>query len=203
MLKTHEIGLKKFSFLLPKSHDPPSHNPNNHKKESSGEHLLFLLFLLPVLIVIVIFAAKMRRRRKRERRKFLQSLREPYVFVIAESSKTITQANVTNRTINNIGERKTDSIVSQSNENENVAVAHNSLYDNFLFLPPPVYRNQRNPVRLIPFTQLPPDFDFSSKEIEVRSDFIILKEMKPPSKESVKPPSYKEAVKNLRRKIRK
>ncbi|CAH1972481.1 unnamed protein product [Acanthoscelides obtectus] len=45
-----------------------------------------------------------------------------------------------------------------------------------LQIEPPVYTTQ-NSVYLVPFSALPPNFDFSASGVEVKSDYVIVKDL--------------------------
>nr|CAI5835604.1 unnamed protein product [Callosobruchus analis] len=45
-----------------------------------------------------------------------------------------------------------------------------------LQIEPPVYTTQ-NSIYLVPFSALPPNFDFSASGVEVRSDYVIVKDL--------------------------
>ncbi|KAJ8979634.1 hypothetical protein NQ317_001341 [Molorchus minor] len=53
----------------------------------------------------------------------------------------------------------------------------------------PVYRNQRNPIYLVPFSALPENFDYSRTDIVVKGDYIIIRDLFILEQPVVRPPS--------------
>lgn len=153
----------------------------NGRQQNSVEnvHIIILSTVLPVCVFIILFIVL---RRVLIRRRIRTIGRNSTIYIISEPAYEVRyyqQKSVPD--IERVTKPKIVHKTQKSKEEKFIVKSKNGKKQNIspisFFPREPVYRNQQTPSYIVPFTELPPNFDFSLANVEVYSDFVVIKDL--------------------------
>ncbi|XP_056636337.1 uncharacterized protein LOC130444959 [Diorhabda sublineata] len=155
---------------------------NGHRQHSVEDvHIIILSSVLPVYVFIIVVIVI---RRVLIRRRVRTIGRNSPVFIISQPAyelryhqqKSIPDIDRVTKIVQKSPSKRQkskDEILNGRSKNGN----KQNISPITVFPREPVYRNQQTPSYIVPFTELPPHFDFSLANIEVYSDFVVIKDL--------------------------
>ncbi|CAG9858009.1 unnamed protein product [Phyllotreta striolata] len=127
---------------------------------------------VPVCVCFVLIVAVWRVRRRIRTKKILVTS----VFVVTSDNQRNLPQSAQEGALNVIANKKPKNqnrkkikIITKNQKNFSISTIS--------FPREPMYKSQGKPAYLVPFTALPPNFDYSLKNVEVHSDFVVIKDL--------------------------